>query len=48
VTKRSSTQHFVLVEPELLTKNEQRFFMLHGLTPIAVPLARASEILQAA
>jgi len=48
VSKRSSTQHFVVVDPEQLTKNELRFFPLHGLTPIAIPLARASEILQGA
>jgi hypothetical protein len=48
VSKRSSTQHFVIVDPETLTKNELRFFMLHGLTPIAVPLPRASEILMQA
>lgn len=45
VTKRSATQHYVIVDPEALTKNEVRFFMLHGLTPIAIPLERATEIL---
>lgn len=48
VTKRSATQHFVIVDPETLTKNELRFFMLQGMTPIAVPLERASEILMQA
>src|SRR6516165_1392448 len=41
ITKRSSAPHFAIVEPEGLTKNEIRFFMTHGITPIAIPLARA-------
>jgi len=45
VTKRSGTQHFVIVDPETLTKNELRFFMIQGMTPIAIPLQRACEIL---
>ena len=45
VTKRSAAPHFAIVEPEGLTKNEIRFFMTHGITPIAIPLARAVEIL---
>ena len=45
ITKRSSGQHYVIVDPEQLTKNELRFLMLQGMTPIAVPLERACEIL---
>jgi hypothetical protein len=48
ISKRSSTQHFVIVDPDLLTKNELRFFVPHGLTPIAIPLERACEILMQA
>jgi SIR2-like domain len=48
ITKRSATPHYVIVDPEHLTKNELRFIMGQGMTPIAVPLARACEILQAA
>lgn len=47
VSKRSSGQHFAIVDPDTLTKNELRFFMTQGITPIAIPLARACEILQA-
>jgi hypothetical protein len=48
VIKRSASDHYVLVEPEILTKNELRFFIAEGLTPIAIPLARAAEIIMAA
>lgn len=45
VTKRSAGEHYVLVDPNGLTKNEMRFFMTHGLTPIAIPLPKAAEII---
>lgn len=45
VTKRSAGPHYVIVDPDTLTKNELRFLMLQGMTPIAVPLERAAEIL---
>lgn len=45
ITKRSAAQHYVIVDPETLTKNELRFFMTQGITPIAIPLTQASEIL---
>src|SRR5271167_3184343 len=45
VTKRSAAPHYAIVEPEALTKNERRFIVTQGITPIAVPLARAAEIL---
>jgi len=37
--------HYVLVEPDTLSKNEVRFIIDQGLTPIAIPLQRAVEIL---
>jgi SIR2-like domain len=45
VTKRSATPHYVIVDPDTLTKNELRFILVQGMTPIAIPLARACEIL---
>jgi hypothetical protein len=45
ITKRSSGLHHVIVEPEMLTKNELRFFSIQGMMPIAIPLTRAVEIL---
>ena len=45
ITKRSATAHYAIVEPETLTRNELRFLIGQGLTPIAIPLARAMEIL---
>lgn len=45
VSKRSSTALYALVEPDTLTKNELRFFLAQGITPIAVPLTRAIEII---
>jgi hypothetical protein len=45
VTKRSTGPHYAVVDPEVLTKNELRFFVEQAITPIAVPVARASEIL---
>ena len=45
IMKRSVAPHYVLVEPDILTRNEVRFIISQGLTPVAVPLARAVEIL---
>jgi SIR2-like domain len=45
VTKRSAVPHYAIVDAEALTKNELRFFISQGITPIAVPLSRAVEIL---
>ncbi|MEP9366617.1 SIR2 family protein [Xanthobacter sp. VNH20] len=45
ISKRSGSQHFVIIEPQGLSKNEMRFFISQGLTPIALPLERAVEIL---
>ncbi len=47
IIKRSSDKHYVIVEPENLSKNEARFIIDQGLTPIALPLQRAVEILRA-
>jgi hypothetical protein len=48
LTKRSAAVHYVIVEPETLTKNELRFFAVQGMTPIAVSLPLAIEILTGA
>ncbi|CAL79098.1 conserved hypothetical protein [Bradyrhizobium sp. ORS 278] len=45
VIKRSGSEHYVLVEPDTLSKNELKFFIAERLTPIAIPLARATEII---
>jgi hypothetical protein len=45
VTKRSATMHYAVVEPNSMTKNEIKFVMTHGITPIAIPIERASEII---
>ncbi|HEY8334555.1 MAG TPA: SIR2 family protein [Tardiphaga sp.] len=48
ITKRSSALHYVIVEPETLSKNELKFFVSQGFTPIAVPLQQAVDIMLAA
>jgi hypothetical protein len=48
ITKRSSALHYVIVEPETLSRNEIKFFISQGLTPIAIGLDRAVELLLAA
>jgi len=45
ISKRSRTPHYALVDPERLTKNEMRFLMGYAITPIAVPMPRAIEII---
>jgi len=47
ITKRSADAHYVIVEPARLSKNELRFLVSQGLTPLAIPLARAVEIVLA-
>ena len=47
VIKRSGSEHYVLVEPDSLSKNELKFFIAERLTPVAMPLARAVEIIMA-
>src|SRR5271157_1567347 len=48
ITKRSAAPHYAIVEPKALTKNERRFIATHGITPIAIPLNRAIDIMLAA
>ncbi len=48
VTKRSAALHYAIVEPKTLSKNELRFLISQGLTPIAMPLVQAVEILTTA
>lgn len=45
IAKRSTGPHYAVVDPETLTKNELRFLLTHAITPVAVPLPRAIEIL---
>jgi len=47
VSKRSAESHYAVVEPDALSKNELRFLVNQGLTPLAIPLARAIEIVLA-
>src|SRR5450631_2799438 len=48
ITKRSDALHYAIVEPDTLSKNELRFFISQGLTPIAMPLDCAVDLLLAA
>src|SRR5271157_325086 len=48
ITKRSAAPHYAIIEPKALTKNERRFIATHGITPIAIPLNRAIDIMLAA
>ncbi|OCK53890.1 SIR2 family protein [Bradyrhizobium sp. LMTR 3] len=48
LTKRSTGVHYAIVEPNVLSRNELRFLVEQGLTPLAIPLPRATEILLAA
>ena len=41
ITKRSAGPHFAIVEPDALTKNERRFVVSQGITPIAMQLGEA-------
>jgi hypothetical protein len=41
--KRSAERHFIVVEPGLMTRNEQRFINEHGLHALTSPLADALE-----
>jgi len=47
VSKRSAESHYAVVEPDALSKNELRFLVSQGLTPLAIPLSRAIEIVLA-
>lgn len=47
VSKRSTDTHYAVVEPDALSRNELRFLVSQGLTPLAIPLPRAIEIVLA-
>ena len=47
ITKRSADIHYAIVEPDSLSRNELRFLVEQGLTPLAIAHARAVEILLA-
>jgi len=45
IVKRSGGGHFALVEPDLLTTNERRFFAAEGITPMDISLADFTALL---
>jgi hypothetical protein len=45
IMKRSSAKHYVIIDPDTLSRNEAWFLATQGLTPIALPLARAIELI---
>lgn len=45
ISKRSAARHHAVVAPDSLTRNEVRFLAEHGIAVIALPLARAAELL---
>lgn len=45
IMKRSGARHYVIVDESTLTKNERRFIAAQGMIPIAMPLARAIDLL---
>ncbi|MDD2876975.1 MAG: SIR2 family protein [Acidiphilium sp.] len=47
IMKRSSAIHYVIIDPDTLSRNEAWFLSTQGLTPIALPLSRAIEIILA-
>jgi hypothetical protein len=47
IIKRSAHSHFAIVEPDALSRNELRFLIEQGLTPLAITLPRAAQILLA-
>ncbi|WP_234685255.1 SIR2 family NAD-dependent protein deacylase [Bradyrhizobium monzae] len=47
ITKRSADVHYALVEPDALSRNELRFLLDQRLTPLAIAIPRAVEILLA-
>ncbi|MDR3516808.1 MAG: SIR2 family protein [Azospirillaceae bacterium] len=48
ITKRSDGQRYAVVDPTIMTRNELKFFRAQGITPLAIPLDRAVEVLLAA
>ena len=47
VAKRSSDNHYAVVNPDGLSPNELRFLVDQRVTPLAIPLSRAVEIILA-
>ncbi len=47
IVKHSAGPHYAVVPPEGLTRNEEKFFAVTGITPLPLPLARAAELLAA-
>lgn len=47
IIKRSADAHYAIVDPDALSPNERRFVLEQGLTPLAIELSRAVEILLA-
>lgn len=45
ISKRSANSHYAIVEPDALSRNELRFLAEQSLTPLAIALPRAVEIL---
>jgi hypothetical protein len=45
VKKRSAAKHYVILDPDGMTRNEMKFFLAEGLIPISMSLVRAAEIL---
>jgi len=46
ISKRSAPPHYAVIEPDQeLTLNEKRFFAAERIVPLAIPLARACEII---
>lgn len=48
ISKRSSTRQYVIIDPDILSRNEICFLSTQGLTAIALPLPQAIEIITAA
>lgn len=47
IIKRSAAAHYAIVDPNAFSPNERRFVLEQGLTPLAIELPRAVEILLA-
>ncbi|MBB4370681.1 hypothetical protein GGD63_003476 [Bradyrhizobium sp. cir1] len=45
IIKRSADTHYAIVDPDALSRNELRFLLEQGLTPLAIGLSCAVEIL---
>ncbi|KYK43843.1 hypothetical protein A1D31_37865 [Bradyrhizobium liaoningense] len=44
IIKRSAGTHYVIVDPDALSRNELRFLLEQGLAPLAIRLPCAVEI----